>query len=264
MKKIILSSILFIAFAAISIAQNGAMFEFKITSTQGATGSIKVYYSSPGCRTEMQINVPQFPNGGFAKTSITKSDKPTTSYSIDDKSKTYTIIETKPATPTTTGNADDYTVKIVGKEKVGNYNCTHAIVTKGTQSNEFWTTTEITEFEKYSKTRGNNKFMGTGGEYNALVKNGAGGFMVKTLTNDPRGGIFTMELVKFEKKDLVASLFEVPADYTEMTGTPTAVPGMPNIDVNKIQNMTPEERAKYIEDMKKQYGAPTTPPKQGN
>src|SRR5439155_800454 len=102
----------------------------------------------------------------------------------------------------------------------------------------------------------------TGGEYDALVKNGAGGFMVKTLTKDPRGGTFIMELVKFEKKDLASNLFEVPAGYKEMTSTPTAVPGMPNIDINKIQNMTPEERAKYVEDMKKQYQTPPpAPPK---
>ncbi|MGZ4060910.1 MAG: DUF4412 domain-containing protein, partial [Bacteroidia bacterium] len=201
----------------------------------------------------------------ITKVNIVKSDKPATVYSLDDKNKTYNVTEAKNETNPATSNSADYTVKIVGKEKVGNYNCTHAIVTKGTQANEYWTTTEIPEYEKYVKARSGNKFTGSSGEYDALVKNGAGGFMVKTLTKDQRGGTFTMELVKLEKKDLAASMFEIPADYKEMTSTPTGVPGMPNIDVNKIQNMTPEERAKYIEDMKKQYQTPqATPPKGGN
>src|ERR1035437_4349917 len=254
MKKTISTVVLFTTILSSVVAQNGAMFEYKITSSKGATGSMKSYHSSAGSRMEMQMNVPQMPGGGLSMTTIIKSDKPTTVYTLDEKTKTYTTTETKTAASTATANSDDYTVKIVGKEKIGNYNCTHAIVTKDNKSNEFWTTTEIVDFEKYSKNSGNHKFGGTSGEYAALVKNGAGGFMVKTLTKDAKGGDFTMELVKLEKKEQDASLFVIPADYKASSST--GMPGMPTMDVNKIQSMTPEERAKYIEDMKKQYQTP--------
>ena len=261
MNKIFLSFALFLATIA-AAAQNGAIIEFKITSTQGASGNVKGYYSAGNSRVEMQMNIPQMPAAGFSRTSIVKSDKPLTVYALNEKNKTYTTTEVK-QDPTTSTNTNESSVKIVGKEKVGIYNCIHAIVaatrTTGTQSNEFWTTTEITDYEKFAKNAGENKFMGTGSEYAALVKAGAAGFIVKSLTKDPRGGEFTMELVKIEKKEIAASTFQIPTDY-KLSATPASPVG--GIDINKLQSMTPEERAKYIEEMKKQYGAPPTPPKQ--
>ena len=250
MKKLFLSIIsITLTFASI-VAQSGATFEFKISSSKGATGSIKTFYSSGNSRMEMQMTIPQMPNGGFSRTSITKSAKPSTVYALDDKSKTYSTSET----PASASNAtcDNCIVKVLGKEKVGNYNCTHATVTKGTEANEYWTTTEIPEFEMYSKANSGNKYMGTNGEYDALKKNGAAGFIVKSITKDARGGDFTLELVKMEKKDIPMSMFEIPADYKQSTST--APMGAPAIDAAKLQNMTPEERQKYVEEMKKQYG----------
>ena len=251
MKKLILSFVLSTLFFTTYWAQNGAVFEFKITSTQGATGSVTANYSSLGSRVEMQINIPQMPGAGFTRTSIIKSAKPSTVYMLDKKNKTYSITET-PAQKT--ANADNCTVKIVGKEKVGNYNCTHAIVTKGKEVTDFWTTTEIADFENYIKSNTGNKYMGSSDDYAALSKNGAAGFIVKTISRESREGEFTMELVKFEKKELNATLFEIPSDY-KVSANPASM--APKIDATQLQNMTPEERAKYIEDLKKQYQTPT-------
>jgi hypothetical protein len=262
MKKLILSSILFLAVSFAISAQNSSMFEYKIISSAGATGSMKMFYSTPGSRMEMTMKMsdPKMSSFALNRTTITKKDKPLTVYTLDDKTKTYSVSETKASTTPSTDKPEDYTVKIVGKEKIGIYNCIHSIVTKGARTNEFWTSTEISEYEKYNKAKGETKYMGSSAEYEALVKKGAAGFIVKTLTTDTKGGTFTMELVTFDKKDLATSLFEIPAGYKETATTPVGVPGMPSIDVTKLQNMTPEERAKYIEDMKKQYGAPPTQP----
>lgn len=250
MKKTILALVFFTTILTNVFAQNGVTFEYKISSTKGATGSVIANVSSLGSRVEVKIKIPQMPSAGITRVSIVKSSKPTTVYLLDDNNKTYTTTETQPSK---TANAENCTVKIIGKEKVGNYNCIHSVVTKGTESTDFWTTTEIADFEKYNKSNVGNKYMGSGDDYAALSKNGAAGFVVKTVTKEGRGGDFTMELVKFEKKELSAKLFEIPADY-KASSSPTVAP---KIDATQLQNMTPEERAKYIEDLKKQYQTPT-------
>ena len=174
MKKLILSSILFLVASVASIAQSSGMFEYKISSSAGMSGSMKKYFSSPGSRMEMSMKSNDPRAAGFAmdRTTITKKDKPKTVYTLDTKSKTYSVAEIKPSATTSQDKPEDYTVKIIGKEKVGNYNCIHSTVTKGERSSDFWTTTEIPEYEKYAKAREGNKYMGSSAEYEALEKKG--------------------------------------------------------------------------------------------
>ncbi len=251
MKKMIFAIVFFTTIVSNMFSQNGVMFEYKITSTKGITGNVVANVSPIGSRVEIQIKIPQMPSAGISSTSIVKSSKPTTVYILNDKNKTYSTTETQ---ATKTSNNENRTVKIIGKEKIGKYNCTHAIVTKGNESSDFWTTTEITDFEKYNKSNVGNKYMGSGDDYAALAKSGAAGFIVKTITKENRGGDITMELVKLEKIELSAKLFEIPADYKASTSAIT--PGAPAMDATQLQNMTPEQRAKYIEDLKKQYQIP--------
>ena len=62
-----------------------------------------------------------------------------------------------------------------------------------------------------------------------------------------------LDLVKAEKKSLDGSLFSTNG-YTK--SATNSVSGMPVIDAQAIQKMTPEERQKYIEDMKAKYQQP--------
>ena len=236
----------------IIVAQNGAAIEYKITASKGVTGTNKIYFSDKGTRIEMQMIIPQMPGGGYNHVSIIKKEKPTTIYNLNDKSKTYTTTE-RPSNSDKSESCENCVVKIIGKEKVGNYNCIHATITKGAEVNDYWTSTEVPEYEKYSKENSGGKYMASGSEYAALAKGGAGGFIVKTIAKGGREGDVTLELVKFEKKENPSSLFEIPTDYKPATFSSPAN-SQPAIDAQKIQNMTPEERQKYIEEMKKQYG----------
>ncbi|MDQ3048470.1 MAG: DUF4412 domain-containing protein [Bacteroidota bacterium] len=245
--KTLITLFLFI-FNLSSFAQTSGFFEYKITSSKGPTGTLKAYYSAPGSRMEMQMIIPQLPGGGFTRVNIVRAETPSTIIQLDDKTKTYTTIQSKPASQS---YGENRIVQMLGEEKVAGYNCTHASITEGTEIREFWLTTEIIDYEKYNNASGGgNKYMGTGEDYAALSKNGATGFVVKSFSKDPRGGDITMELQKFEKKDLDASLFNIPADY-KIAGAGQSTEG---IDINKLQNMTPAERDKYLEEMKKKYG----------
>jgi len=255
MKKLFFTTGLLIA-AMVAFAQQGVV-EYKVTSSMGPTGTIMGYYSGGNSRVEMTMKIPQMPAGGFSRVSIVKSAEPTKSYQLDEKNKTYTIVETKPAAKE---SADEYTVKVIGKDKVAGYTCIHVQVTKGTEVMDFWTTRDIPEYDKYVTGNSDNKYMGSGSIYEAMKKQSAEGFIVKSLVKDSKAGEFTMELVKIEKKEIDRAKFDIPADYK--LATAPALPGAAQgIDIQKLQNMTPEERDKYIEEMKKQYGTPPQQPK---
>jgi hypothetical protein len=232
-------------------AQNGVVFEYDISSSTGATGNVKGYFSDAGFRSETTMNIPQMPNGGFSHTSLHLKEKPDVMITLDDKAKTYSEREIKDRPQD--GNTDSITVKIIGQEKMGRYACTHSQVKDHGRVSEFWTTRDIPEYEKYQAAHKGSRYMGKGNTEAALKKAGADGFLVKTFSKDGRMGETSVELAKFEKKDIPASLFTVPADYTKTVPPAYGNPGQ-GFDPNKIKDMSPEERQKFIDAMKKQNG----------
>lgn len=252
MKKHLLSGLFLLTFGITAAsAQNGSYYELALSSTSGATGTIKIYYAAPGCRTEMQITAAQMPGGGMNKTSIVKKAEPEKVYQVDDKTKTYSIVDLGGQA---TDKADHKaTATLIDTATVSGYKCKHVKVTDGTQNWEIWTTTAIAEYSQYSKVMGNQKYIGNHAVHEALKLIGAEGFPVKTITTDSRG-TFTVTLVKKENKTLATSLFEIPAGYTQSSGAATAPAGMGGVKPADVQKMSPEERQKWIEEMKKQQG----------
>ncbi|MGZ3899238.1 MAG: DUF4412 domain-containing protein [Bacteroidia bacterium] len=249
-----MQKILFLAIAAFltvsTTAQNGAQMEYKITSTKGATGTVKVNYSEYGSISEMNMVIPQMPGGGMEMKSLIQKSNPDVIYSINDKDKTYSERKTK---ETSSEDNKTYTVKKLGEEKVNGYKCVHAMVTEGNESHEVWNTKDIGDYEKYSEAFKANKKMSSQKREQALKDAGCDGIPVKTVhKGNEREGDMTMELVKFEKKSFNKSDFEIPAGYTKGSAPSTSPAGMKS--QQEIMNMTPEERAKYVEEMKKKYG----------
>jgi hypothetical protein len=245
MKNIFLCSSLFLLLAGTSVhaqISSGVAFEYSISSSEGATGEFKGYFSEIGFRSEMTMHIAQMPGGGFSRTSLMLKDKPGISIMLDDKAKTYSENEIKPRPA---GNPDSCLVKILGNEKIGKYNCVHSQVTENHKVSEFWTTKDIPDYEKYAAVHKGGRYMGRGNTEAALKKAGADGFLVKTFSKEGRGGETSMELTKFEKQNLSADLFTIPAAYTKTAPSP---------DYSKMKDMTPEERQKFMENMKKQNG----------
>jgi hypothetical protein len=139
---------------------------------------------------------------------------------------------------------------------VAGYKCVHSTITdeKGKMS-EMWTTKDISDFNKYSEAFHDKKY-GSGKRDQALKDAGCEGFPVKMMhKGNEREGDVTMELIKMEKKSFSKSDFEIPTGYTKSGGSPTGAPAIPGMkSQDEIMKMTPEERAKYIEEMKKMYG----------
>jgi hypothetical protein len=203
-------------------AQTGALIKYKLSSSMGTTGSIVIYYSDGNTRTETAMVIPQMPNGGFNRVGIIQKSKPTTVITLDDKAKTYSERDFKEkAEATDTG----VTVKILGNEKIGTYNCVHSQVTQNGHVSEFWTTKDIPEYEKYASAHKGSRYMGRGNTSEAMKKAGAEGFLVKTFSKDARSGETSLELESFQKQDVPADKFVVPADYTKTEPKASPYPG---------------------------------------
>jgi len=233
-----------------SLAQTGVHIEYKLSSDKNMTGSIVQYSQDGNSRSETKISVPAMPGGSISSIILKQKEKPGTLYKLNVTAKTYTettlLPQDKPK-----DEAQDCQVKVIGKEKVGNYNCTHVSVTQGKTNYEMWTTTDIADFTKYRTS--NQKYLGNDKVYQTLKANNADGFLVKVLhkAEGGREGTVTVELVTLEKKTLPADLFQVPADYKKSDASASYGPGnMPS--AAEIQNMTPEERNKLVRQLQQQ------------
>jgi hypothetical protein len=236
----------------IGLAQNGAHIQYKLISDVGATGNISVYFMDGNSRTEMSMVVPQLPGGAINMTTITQKDKPNTHYQLNDKNKTYKEIVSNPSDKAKEEN-QECVVTLLGHEKIGAYNCTHVNVKQGKTNHEMWMTKEIPDYKNYAEIKGG-KYMGNEKLRKALADKDAEGFAAKIIYKQEGGheGTMTMELVKFEKTAVPADKFQIPVDYTKSESSGAAPGVVPN--AQDMMNMTPEERAKMIEQMKKQYG----------
>jgi hypothetical protein len=251
MKKIILT-IIAVATAITLNAQGGAHFQFKITSDKGMSGTMDVKHGEAGSLSEMNMASPKMPGGAMIIKSLSKKSTPDVSYIIDDKNKTYR--EQKKSTHQN-HEEKDVTVKKVGDETVNGYKCAHAIITEGNGTSEVWNSKDFGDYEKYMSAMDDKQMAFGAKRQKALKDAGCDGFPVKMIRKGEKDGGMTMELVKYEKKSFSASEFEIPAGYTKTEATANPYSGAMGIkSQEEIMKMTPEERAKYIEEMKKKYG----------
>lgn len=233
-------------------SQNGTHVEYKMSSTKGMNGTMKMNYSEYGSATEFNMVVPQMPGGGMVIKSLMQKSNPDIIYTINEQNKTYT--ERIKGEAKETEDNRTYEVKKLGEEKVNGYKCVHALVTEGKETHEVWNTKDIADYDKYAEAMASNKKMASSKREKALKDAGCEGMPVKFIhKGNEREGDVTTELVKLEKKSFSKSDFELPAGYTKSEGgSATGAPGVKS--QSEIMNMSPEERAKYIEEMKKKYG----------
>lgn len=238
MKKLIFVFVCFLITNQFIIAQNSFYMEYSMTigkENEGMKSNSKTWHNSSGSRIESEMNIPGM--GAKKTVMLMLKNNPNVIINLDIDKKSYTEIKAEPENKSN----EDYTVEIIGKEKVGNYNCTHANVKSKDGAFEVWTTKEIADYKELSnssfmqkQTKGANKSFMTGELEGMMVR-------MKNLNNKEA---FTMDLVKFEKGNYPQSMFEIPAGYTK---------GM-SFDPSKMQQMTPEERQKMMEELMKQYG----------
>ena len=241
MKKKLFFVTFLVTFALNAIAKEGVALEFKLTS-KSFTGTFRTLALDGNSRTEMSMTSASFPNP-INVVSLRLSSTPDKAYSLNEKNKTYSEVDLAKS-----GESEDeeYDITVLGKEKIGNYNCVHVKVVykKSGKTNEMWLSKDVAGYASYRNVR--MKYVGSARIYTALMAKGAEGFVVRILAQSERGEQMQMDLVRAGTQSIDVSLFSLNG-YTKSTG---AGPGMGRPD---IQSMTPEQRKEYIEEMKRQH-----------
>lgn len=132
-----------------------------------------------------------------------------------------------------------YTVTRVGNETVAGYPCVHSKLTMVTQSGnkpvtlteDLWTSTAVPGYAQIKQAMATQNV--TVGMLQALDQAGCGGFMVR-MTMQSQTVSMNMTLITAARKTFPASMFEIPAGYTPMTGM-----GMMN---GMINSMAPKQK----------------------
>ena len=225
----------------------GFYFEMKMSSSkQGDLGTMKAYAQDGNSRSEIHAITAM---GNMDITALSLKSAPNTVYMLNDKDKTYSEMDVSKNGQWQDSKDDQYEITVIGKETVNGYNSTHVKVKRKDAKNEeeIWVSTEIADYAGFLMAK--TKFTGRVNLYKALEEKGVKGFPVRIKTSD-HGTDMQIDFVKAEKRSNPASLFSVEG-YKK---SDNAALGGVNVQemMQKVQNMTPEQRKAFIEQMKQQ------------
>ncbi len=281
MKTLMRGTLVLLFAAATARAQFEGVADMKISMTGGpngmsTTGAGKTYISKVGWRSEVEMSNPEMAKmtGGkpFRMVSLGKLSDPDTMYTVNDATKSYAVINTKEMREMAAKidkKEKKFTVEKLGRDHVAGLACEkvhvaevgNGMVIDACVSKEFASGEWMKAMSRGS--RGASDWM------KAIRDAGVEGYPVRMTmkTAEMAGMTTTMEVTKVERKSIPASMFEVPAGYTQtsvmgaMAQSPEQAKQMEDAQKmlqKQMENMTPEQRKMLEEMMKKQ--AP--PPKQ--
>lgn len=245
-------SLFFFTITFIILNAQGYYIEYKLSSSGGdegnVTGLMKSYAQDGNSRMEMNMNVAGV--GAMDMVSLSLKGSPNVVYLLNEKSKTYTELNSTDSEDWKDYPQSEYEVTVIGKEKVNGYNAIHIKVRRKGSSNdmEMWNTTEVSGYADLAALK--TKYTGKSNLLKAMQTKGAEGFPVRIRVAEKQYTM-QMDLVKAEKRSNPSSLFSLNG-YTKGSNT---IPGNINVQemMQNIQNMTPEEREKWIKQMEEQY-----------
>ena len=196
---------LFIAYQVQASSEQAAGFVMNI--------DIEMYVKpDKGSLTKTQMNIPMM--GEMKMSTISSVDDPQSVIMVNEAQKTYAVIqeddEDKKA-------MKDYTVTVVGKEKVLGLNCTHLQISSKKDKNviDLWTTQDISDYGKLIDLYARNDQMGGNEMWQTLRAKDADGLLVK-LSMNAQGAQSLMQIKKIERTTVSSDLLQVPSGYKEV------------------------------------------------
>ncbi|HVZ96200.1 MAG TPA: DUF4412 domain-containing protein [Chitinophagaceae bacterium] len=208
-------------------------YEYNLTTSSNEMSiksDSKIYISSKGdMRAEMDMINSFKGNTSLARfVTLGHADKPNESISVDDSAKTFSVNHFSDSSFNAGENVKTISVAKAGEEKISGYNSIHAkIITERSvggfysevdtidiwKSNDVPMLASVKElFDRFEAKTGNAMY--STDVVNQLKQMGCVGFMTKIEIHSKRSST-TEVLVKVEHRDLSASMFQVPAGYTE-------------------------------------------------
>ncbi len=273
MKTFVRGALALLFAAATAKAEFEGVAELKLTTTgnkTGATGTGKTYISRVGWRSEMEMSSPEMARatGGAPIRWVTfgKLSDPDKVYMLNDKMKTYTVLDTskmREMAKSMETKHPKYSVKKLGMDTVAGLPCENYLITEEGKKDTFEACMSK-EFMAGDWMRAVAR--GRRGEHDFLARLrevGLEGYPVRFVTKEAEGGGgMTMEVTRVERRPVPASMFEVPPGYKEtsmmgmMAQTPEQAKQMEEAQKRMeeaMKNMTPEQR-KQMEEMMKKMG----------
>lgn len=207
--------------------------EYKITSMGKKPILTKMYGKDGDFRTEIESNLT---SSKINTTTLMLKSKPDVILILNPLNKTF--IETKKPSITTAKTPD---IKVIGNEKIGNYNCIKVKMTSEGKTWNIWYSKDLPAMNL--PVTGNNELVNQK-IISQLKSKGVSGMPVKFVLFKPNTTtiIMTMLLTKYEQKTFAPSLFTIPAGYKKSGVT---------LDAEKMKNMTAKERKEMIMKMMK-------------
>ena len=241
MKRTTLSFLLLIYAAA--VWAQGAYVEFRVTTSQtGPAGSSKIYYRDGNTRAEISLNSQQA-SGHTDHVSLILKDSANKAFILNQTDMTYTTIDLTNVTKTD-NDPSQYLITVIGKEMVNGYLCTHIRMKRVTSKTDedVWISLNVPNYKQFMNIKSKYTSMGF---FKAIAAKGVAGFPVRMVLPE-NGHNIQVDLAKSEVKDIPASLFSLKGykrGAAPMQG--------PEDVMNKIKSMTPEERKKFLDEVRK-------------
>jgi len=247
--------LLFSAFLLINIASfAGYYIEFKVTNAQGMNGVMKSWYQDGNTRTQMNMGEGMQGMGRMGMMNMTTLQlkaSPDAFYMLNEKEKTYFESGKRKKEGESAEEKEKYEIVVIGKETVNGYSTTH-LTLKGKSERmgliHWWVSTDVKGYSDMVEMK--SRYINGSAAAKAMAEKGVQGFPVRMKIGGDKMEM-QMDLVKAEMMDIPDSKFSLEG-YTKQDRSLPMMPG--GVDMQKIQNMTPEERQKLMELMQKQYG----------
>jgi hypothetical protein len=210
--------------------------EYKMTGIGDKISTSRMYMKNGDLRTE---SIMKFGDNEMTSVTLNLKSNPAFTINFNSRSKTYTEVRKNNEST----KANNLSVSVLGKEKIGAYACVHVRMTSDSSSWDMWVTKDLPAFNFPI----NNSNEAEDRKMRELLKSkSADGVPVKMAflkpgTNTPT---LTMELVKYENKTLDPSLFEIPKGYKKSNA---------QFDPEKMKSMSPEEKREMIKKMMEEY-----------
>lgn len=251
------------------LAQSEGVATFKIIAHSAQNdakgtpqGTYKIAFSKTAYRMDMQMDMSSMgggrPRGGgepanFTMTSISKLSEPDKVYMLNDRNKTYSVMDLAKAREQA-GHADDpWTVQRTGHDTVAGIPCEKATLTSKSTSIDTCIATDFLVSSAWwsaisRRQGGNDRWI------RAMGDAGLKGFPIRMRYKSAQNadGV-EMELVNLDRHGLPAAMFEVPAGYkqTNIMGAMGMSPEAQKAMDDALAKMTPEQRKAYDDAMKK-------------
>jgi len=202
----------------------GMFYQYAMTLTtkkmNGNSDTTSLFFTGQGeGRSEMNLAGMMGIKGGSSLVIISHANQPRYSLSLDANDKTYSlnVIDTALIN---SGGMTSYKATKVGNENIQGFSCTHAKITavsgsgmfKSSSTYDVWTSTEVPGYALFKKMMTLQNV--TPKMMQALNQAGCEGFFVK-MVSQSKDVTMNMTLIKSQQRNFPASLFAIPAGYTE-------------------------------------------------